>query len=166
MNRTIEQMLKNYKHNKAYVEMIFARIETYKEMLKKDDLETYAIHIKGLELGMPRSPNFNKNSPVERAVELKYLDRETLKEWIKEDESRAFLKKLEVQQIEIALESLNMTERFIVTQKFFENKTWKSIEISYSKNMGDYMTTEKTLWRINKNALRKLEKLLAPLLQR
>jgi hypothetical protein len=161
----IEKVLREYKMKKAAVETTNARIEQYKWAMSHPE-EWYKDYIPDSSsvLGLPGRP---KGSPapssVETFVDDKELNSDILKSWIRKEESRIFLTKLEVTQIEIALNSLNKQERYIIELKYFDDMFWRDIEVSFNGvfRAKNYVTFE-TLKKMNKDALSKLTIILEP----
>ena len=166
MTVAVENMLKQYKENKAYVASTMARIEAYEELLRHDDIEDYILNLTQREFGMPRSPGFNATSPIELSVMEKQLTADDLKQLIADEKSRIWLKCIEIEQIEIAIDSLTKPEKFIIECKYFEGMFWRNIERSFNdmfKHAND--VTEEWLRKVNKDCLVKLAKILEPFCQ-
>lgn len=157
----IETWLKQYKTNKSFVETTEARIEQYKYAIAHPEVWYKDFSLSSATLGMPGRPKGSKSSPVEVYVVEKTLDENIIKEWIKEDESRVFAKKMELQQIDMALLALTKQEKYIIELKYFEGMFWKDIEISYQEHFTQYIT-EIRLKQIRKEAIVKLEQILFP----
>jgi hypothetical protein len=157
----IEQALKNYKKRKSIVETIEIRIEAYERMLADFDDDCFEIS-EPQEPGMPHSPN-RSGSPTERAVMTMECSREDVKELIKSDKSRLFWPKLEIEQIEKALEGLTPWERYVAGVKYFDRLSWRNIEISFNKQFPQKNDiTEGRIRQINGEALTKLIEILNP----
>lgn len=160
----IEKILKEYKHKKSLVETTLARIDQYNYAIDNPNMiADLCYKIETREPGMPSSPLRNTESPVEKVLEEKELTVEILKEWIKEDESRIFFTKLEVEQIEIALTGLTLEEKFIVESKYFNNLFWREIELNFNNRFrGQNYVSDERLRKINKEAIQDLEIILQP----
>lgn len=164
----IEKALKKYRFKKSLVETTLARIEQYKfaiahpEMWVKDYIPTVE-----REIGMPGAPLRNTSSPVEKFMIEKELSEEMIKEWIREDESRIFIKKLEVEQIELALDGITSQEKYIIELKYFNGLSWKEIELNYNEKFKqrNYVGYE-WLKKVNKEAISKVEDILMPFYDR
>lgn len=161
----IEAILKEYKINKAFVETTMARIEQYKYAIAHPEA-WYKDYIPASSpLGMPGKPKGSGTSPVENYIVEKELNEEIIREWIRQDESRIFFKKLEIEQIECAMnKGLNKQEQYVITLKYFEGgMSWGEIELSYNNEFRqkNYVTYE-TLKKDNKKALNKLTTILEP----
>jgi hypothetical protein len=155
----IEKALKNYKKRKSIVETIEIRIEAYERMLIEFDDDCFQI-TEPHEPGMPLSHN-RSGSPTEKAVMLMEVDREGIKEIIKADKSRLFWPKLEIEQIDKALEGLTTWEKYIVEVKYFDSMSWRNIEISFNKQFPQKNDiTEERLRQINREAIDKLSEIL------
>lgn len=162
-NMDICKVLSEYKYKKSLVDTTLARIEQYKYAIAHPEVRENYFSISNRELGMPGAPLRNTSSPIEKIVTENELTEETLKEWIKEDQSRIFIIKLEIDQINGALESLTKQERSIITWKYFDNMFWKDIEINFNDDFRqkNYVSHE-MLRKINKESLKKLEYILEP----
>jgi hypothetical protein len=167
----IENILKEYKVKKSYVDTTLARIEQWKYVLNHPELWEVDFYDENLYKsidysGMPGAPRGSAPAPssVENCAMNKMLNESKLKDWIRNDQSRLFLKKLEVEQIETALNSLTSQERFIIELKYFDNMFWKDIEINFNHRYRpqNYVTFE-MLKKKNKEALNKLKHVLLPL---
>jgi hypothetical protein len=157
----IEQALKNYKKRKSIVETIEIRIEAYERMLADFDDDCFEI-TEPQEPGMPHSPN-RSGSPTERAVMTMECTREDVKELIKADKSRLFWPKLEIEQIEKALEGLTPWERYVVGIKYFDSLSWRNIEVSFNRQFPQKNDiTDERLKQINGIAVEKLTEILEP----
>jgi hypothetical protein len=157
----IEKALKNYKKRKSIVETIEIRIEAYERMLIDFDDDCFQI-TEPREPGMPHSPN-RSGSPTEKAVILMEVDREGIKEIIKADKSRLFWPKLEIEQIDKALEGLTTWEKYIIEIKYYEGMSWRNIEISFNKQFPQRNDlTEIRLKQINGEGINKLKEILSP----
>ena len=157
----IEKRLREYKIKKSKVETALARIEAWNNALNNPEEVTAIYRTSSKELGMPRSSNpsgitlDNEITDIEQGQEL-------IREWIKEDESRISPLKLEVEQIEIALRSLTIGERYVIECKYFDNMFWNNIEINYNERFrGKNYVTVARLRQINKEALDKLVDILS-----
>lgn len=160
MERTqVEQLLRQYKTKKSLVESTDARIKAWEHARANPDiiLENY-YSVDSRELGMPGSPNRNTSSPQERILTERELTSNTLKEWISEEESRIFHIRLEVTQIESALNALTQQEKFIIECKFFENMNWRVIEKNVNEKYREVnYITEAGIRKINSKALDKIK---------
>jgi len=154
----IIKILKEYKSKKAIVESAEARIEAWNNALMHPEMWEKDYIPPSQPLGMPFPATRNIQSPVEKIVEHKEVTTEMIKEWIKEEESRIFFLKLEVKQIEIALNGLTQWERYIIECRYFDGLTWRNTEINFNekfKQRNDL--TEERIRQINREALKKLE---------
>lgn len=155
----IEQLLRQYKTKKSLVESADARIKAWDHARVNPDiiLENY-YSMDSREPGMPGSPNRNIASPQERILTERELTSNTLLDWIKEEESRIFHTKLEVTQIESALNALTQQERFIIECKYFEGMNWRSIENNVNSKYREVnYITEAGIRKINSKALDKIK---------
>jgi DNA-directed RNA polymerase specialized sigma subunit len=110
------------------------------------------------EIGMPGSPNRNTSSPQERILTQRELTTNTILEWISEEQSRIFHTRLEVTQIESALNALTQQERFIIECKYFEGMNWRSIEVNVNSKYREVnYITEAGIRKINSKALDKIK---------
>lgn len=161
---SIEEILREYKHKKSIVDTTVARIDQYKYAIGHPEMimdRQYSFNSR--EIGMPGAPLRNTASPVERFITDKELTIDVLQEWIKDDESRVFFKKLEVEQINLALNSLTPQEKYIIDLKYFNDMFWRDIEINFNGKFRqkNYLSYE-MLKKINKDALDKLSSILQP----
>jgi len=157
----IEFRLKRYKEKKALVNTIEIRIEAYERMLAESDDDYFIISLPS-ELGMPRSPN-RGGSSTEKAVTSMECDREAIKEIIKNEKSRLFWPKLEIEQIDGALKALTTWENYIIECKYFDDMSWRNIEINFNKQFPQRNDlTEGRLRQINEEGLKKLNPILKP----
>jgi len=157
----IEQALRNYKKQKSIVETIEIRILAYETMLKESGENIFEMNFPS-ELGMPRSPN-RSGSPTERAIVSIECSREDIKELIKEEKSRLFWPKLEMEQIEKSLNGLTTWEKYIIECKYFDGMTWRNIAISFNKQFPQKNDlTEIRLQQMNGDAIIKLKDILTP----
>ena len=157
----IEKALKNYKKRKSIVETIEIRIEAYERMLVEFDDDCFQIS-EPREPGMPHSPN-RGGSSTEKAVMLMEVDREGMREIIKADKSRLFWPKLEIVQIDKAMEGLTPWEKYVVELKYFDGLSWRNIEMSFNKQFPQKNDiTEERLRQVNKEAISKLIEILEP----
>lgn len=163
--RIIEKALREYKIKKSKVESTLARIEAWSIALNNPDEIVAIYNTSSRELGMPRGSDIR--SPVEIAITDKEEAIEIIKEWIKDDESRIIPLKLEVEQVEIALESLTVGEKYVIDCKYFNNMFWNNIEINYNERFREknYVTVAR-LRQINQEALSKLVDILTPFYNR
>jgi DNA-directed RNA polymerase sigma subunit (sigma70/sigma32) len=157
----IEIMLRNYKENKAFVATTLARIAAYEELLTDNNLEDYILENVGQDLSMPKVSGYRSKSPVENCLIKKSLDADELKEMIKDEQSRIFMKKMEVEQIDTALTSLTSSEKFIIESKYFDGMFWRDIERNYNHRFRlANSITEDRLKKINREALGKMDRVL------
>lgn len=159
----ITKILKEYKGKKAIVENAEVRIETWEYALAHPELWENVYFSPGRtgELGMPLPPLRSNKSPVELSLEYKEITSENIKEWIREEESRIIFTKLEVMQIENAINGLTQWEKYIIECKYFEGMAWRSVEINFNdkfKQKNDL--TEERIKQINREAIKKVENIL------
>ena len=161
----LEERLKLYKKHKAEVITTLQRITVWEEALKKGELWLFENNINRM-LGMPRSTTVT--SPTENAVGSREVTRELVEEWIEDDKSRMHFKKIEIEQIGEALKALTGEQRTIVESKYFEERTWRNIEILFNErhSVGRVYVTGEMLRKTNKESLETLWDILGPLLQR
>lgn len=160
--KIIENALKDYKRKKSVIETTLARIENYKKAINDPESFTHIFLGSPREPGMPRSTG-GKKSLVELAIEDKEEAIETLRQWIKDDQSRIYPYQIELEQINGALGALTRQERFIIECKYFENMFWRDIEINFNDKFRqqNYITYE-GLKKMNKEALELLARILEP----
>jgi hypothetical protein len=158
----LESRLKLYKQHKAEVDTTLKRIDVWKEMLDKGELE-YFEYVPGTLPGMPKSTTVT--SPIEIIVSRHEVTREMVEQWIDDDESRIRYKKLEVEQIGIALAALTAEQRAVIESKYLEGMTWRNIEIIFNEKFSRnrVYVTEEGLQKINNSSLEILWEILGPL---
>lgn len=158
----ITEILKEYKWKKSLVDTTLARIKAYKNVIDNPELiSEWSWSESGKELGMPGAPLRNTSSPIEKQVCQQELTVEILRQWIKEDESRIFRAKTEVEQVEKALEGLTLQQKYVVECKYFERMNWREIEININDHFRQQNNiTESGLRKINAEALQQLEVVL------
>jgi hypothetical protein len=108
------------------------RIDVWKQMLIDGDMTRF-VNAPSSTMGMPKAP-FRQKSPVESIIEETEVTAELVKKWIDDENSRIFLVKLEVEQIEESLKALNAEQRYIIDRKYFEGWVWKTIEINFNED--------------------------------
>lgn len=159
----INRILKEYRLNKALIDITEARIEQYKWAINHPE-EWYRDYIpESKELGMPSAPRGSGAKDVVSGFLIeKELNEEILKEWIKKEESKIFFKRLEVKQIELCLSILGTKELFIIENKYINDKmAWIDIETSYSLTFKESLTLD-ALKKKHKNAVDKIKEILTP----
>jgi hypothetical protein len=157
----IEDRLKLYKKHRAEVEVTLHRISVWEDMITKGDFSVFE-YSEASTLGMPRAPGFKINSPIETEVCRKEISMETVREWIADDWSRIRLKKLECEQIEIAMIGLKEQQKYILECKYFEGWSWKNIEINFNAhfaNKREYIYHE-AIKKINLESIKLIEEVL------
>lgn len=160
----IEKVLREYKKKKSSVETTLARIDQYKFAIAHPEMWYKDYIPEGKEPGMPGKPRVGYVSDtMTNYIIGKDLTIDILKDWVKDDESRIFIIKLEVEQIEKALDGLTSQEKYIIQLKYFEKMFWKDIELNFNVKFRqkNYITYE-MLKKSNKEALDKLEQILSP----
>ena len=160
----IEERLKRYKQNKADVETTLSRCQVWQDMINNNDLESLIYTPTRIE-GMPKALRIN--SPVESEVMQRCATIEGVQSWIKEDTSRIFFKKLEVEQIEGALRALTPEQRFVIEQKYFDETFWSNIEINFNNKFNNRAPIQKDrLKEIKTNSLKIITDILTPFYER
>lgn len=162
----IENRLRVYKNITSTIETTRARIEIYRQsILNPDEFDEIYIGT-NIEMGMPKGKGGTPSSPVEAIIKNTEANREeiteTIKEWIKEDNSRIYPLQIEAEQIKGALAALTKQQQFIIDCKYYEKMIWRDIENSFNKefNQKQYVTTE-GLRKLNKKSLEKLVEILS-----
>lgn len=157
----IPKRLKEYKEKKAKVEVTKARIEAYQVLMCEPDLETYGYYARSRESGMPGGGGIS--SEVELICDQRELTKALIQEWIDDDRSRIALLEIEVTQIEMALKSLTSGEEYVIGCKYFDGMFWSQIELCFNVQFPQKQNvTQERLRQMNKEALSKLEEILAP----
>jgi hypothetical protein len=165
----ITDVLRNYKVWKADVEAVDARIKAHKELLATDNLSEcgYLIVSHPIASGGKKSTSSQVEREVIMKIDCNRLTAQMIKEWIQEDESRIYMKRIEVRQIEIAIQGLTMYERSIIEWKYFEKMNWISIEMSFNSTYKQrHDVTEARIKQINFVAIEKLIAILKPFYDR
>lgn len=158
----IEDKLRNYKKNRAEVNTTLQRIAVWQEMLRDGDMSKF-VNAPSITPGMPKAP-IRQSSPVERIIEETEVTAELVQQWIEDEKSRIFLIKLEVEQIEEAMNALNAEQKYIIDKKYFEGWQWRTIEINFNEEFKHRPAIyERGLRFINKEALEILTDILTPL---
>lgn len=154
--------MKLYKQHKAEVETTLRRIDVWKEILRRGELE-YFEDIPDKVPGMPRSKTVI--SPVENRIIRNEITTEMVEQWISDDESRIFYKKMEIEHIDIALQSLTAEKRFVIISKYFEDMTWRNIEIQFNEKFSRnrIYISDNRLRQMNGEILDILWEILGPL---
>lgn len=159
-------MLRTHKENVAYVTTTLARIDEWKKLQQVDNLNDYIL-LPCQALGMPRSNTNKKYSVVESAIFNQQLDHDELKQMIANEESRIYIKRLEVEQMRTALEGLKKTELYIVEQKYFENAFWSEIEYGFNIAFRNFHHVGiNRIKQVRCQALDKLCRILAPFIEK
>lgn len=160
--KVIERALRDYRRKKSVIETTLARIENYKKAINDPESFTHIFLGSPREPGMPKGTG-SKVSPVEMAITDKEEAIETLRQWIKDDQSRIYPYQIELEQLNGALNVLTRQERFIIECKYFEGMFWRDIEISFNDKFRqqNYITYE-GLKKMNKEALELLARILEP----
>lgn len=163
----IKKMLNEHKEKKSKLDIMLSTIDAWEHAVKNPETIVYLVQTSGIELGMPRG-SFNINSPVEKEVINKIEDFklaiELVREWIKEEESRAFPLKIDVMRVEHSLNSLANDEVYIIECKHFENLIWRDIELNYNNKYtrkNNYIT-ESGLRKKYDDIIKKLYNVLKP----
>ncbi|MBW9154246.1 hypothetical protein [Clostridium estertheticum] len=161
----LEKILRNYKTIKSIIDTTNARIQAYREAINNPELiSSWGFSNGNRELGMPGAPLRNTSSPVEREICDNELTVEIIEDWIKEDKSRIYRKKLQAGIIENSLEALTIQERYIIKMKYFEKMNWNNIELNFNnefKQKNDI--TSERIKKINAQSIISLLKIFIPL---
>lgn len=159
----ISDILKNYKIKKAKVNTALKRIEELENFLKIDNLNEYYIFPTTKQLGMPIAKR--NSSPVEYSIIGQELTHENVKELIACEKSRIFWINMEVTQIEEAIKSLNSTEKYLITSKYFDRLSWDNIEYNFNLNFKNFVREYKTCEALRLDLDRILRNKLIPILE-
>ena len=159
--KIIENALRDYRRKKSVIETTLARIENYKETRDNPESYTRIFLNSQREPGMPRGTS--NASSVEIAITDKEEAIETLRDWIKDDQSRIYPLQIEKEQIDGAMGALTTQERFIIECKYFENMFWRDIEINFNDKFRqqNYITVS-GIRKMNSEALELLARILEP----
>ena len=93
--KVIERVLRDYRRKKSVVETTLARIENYKKAINDPESFTHIFLGSPIEPGMPKGTGI-KVSPVEMTITDKEEQIETLRQWIKDDQSRIYPYQIEL----------------------------------------------------------------------
>lgn len=160
----IEDKLRDYKKNRAEVNTTLQRIAVWEQMLKEGDMSKF-VNTPPSTMGMPKAP-IRQGSPVESVIEETEITRELVEQWIDDEKSRIFWKKLEVEQIEEALKALTTEQKYIISKKYFEEWSWRTIEINFNEDFKHRGAVyERGLRYICREALKILTDILIPFYQ-
>lgn len=159
----IDKRLKRYKTTKSYVEATKSRISMYEEIIKNDDYDDWCIGSRSSdELGVAVQSK-SRGSIVESTVIGRQLEKDDALMMIRQDRSRMFWKKLEVEQIETAIKALTEWEKYIFECKYCENKFWVEIEIGFNKQYPQKNNlTDERLRQMFKEGMVKINEVLTP----
>lgn len=156
----IEKALKEYKVKKGKIETIQERCKYWQyclDTMTDDEIAKEFVYEENDTYGMPKTKN-NK-SPVETTVILKEVTRDMVKQWIKDDKSRARPLEYEIKQIEIALGSLTEEENYTIECKCIDKWKWRQVEIGYNEKFKTDIT-EDQLKKKKKEAIKKMEEII------
>ena len=161
----LEERLKLYKKHKAEVITTLQRVEVWEEALKSGQMWLFENSVSVIP-GMPHATT--TTSPTEHIASQREVTAEMVQEWIDEDKSKMRYKTVEIEQIDEALKALTREQRTVVTSKYFECMTWRSIEIMFNElhSVGRVYIQADGLRLINREALGILWQILGPLFQR
>ena len=160
----IEDKLRNYKKNRAEVNTTLQRIEIWERMLADGDMSKF-VNTPAITPGMPKAP-LRQSSPVENIVEESEVTAELVEQWIEDEKSRIFWKKLEVEQIEEALKALTTEQKYVISKKYFEEWSWRTIEINFNEDFKHRGAVyERGLRYICREALKIIADILNPFYQ-
>lgn len=158
----IEKALKDYKKNKGKIETTEERCKYWQECLdtmSDEEIASEFVDIKTDTYGMPKAKS--NNSPVETEIVFHEVTRDTVKQWIKDDQSRIRPLKQQVKQIEIALGSLSEEENYIIECKCIDNWKWTQVEIAFNEKYRDKdKITVEQLKNIKTKGLKKMEEIM------
>ena len=163
----IEDRLKEYKENSYTIETTLARIDVYKKAIGNPDSFREIYLGSSKEIGMPNGKGGKLSSPTESSILNTEDNREeiieTLKEWIGEDLSRIYPLQVEKEQIDGALNAITKQQRFILECKYFEDMTWRDIEINLNdKYRQQNFITDSGIRKINVKSVELMVKILKP----
>lgn len=162
--KVIEKMLKEYRKKRAKVDNSLATIQAWEESLENPDVVEYLVRTYGVEMGMPTA-KYKITSPQEVEILRNELEPEEaaqlVREWIKDEYSRIFKDKLEVEAIERALSALTPSQKYVIELKYFDEFFWSVIEDKYNERFREKnYVTEARLRQIDREALNKLTEIL------
>jgi len=134
-NIRMEYKLNTYKQNKALVDTTMLRISELEKILRGTGDDVLELVIEPPEEVYPGMPKVQGqiSKPVEVSVLKREVAREIVQKWINDDKRDILVLKLEVEQIESALNALSREQLFVVESKFFEKWTWSAIEKEFNE---------------------------------
>jgi hypothetical protein len=164
--KVIEEALRDYKRKKSVIETTLERIEVFKDAINNPDKHKGLFLEPNREPGMPSAKGFRPEAPrseVEYEILEEEEQRELLKEWIEDDQSRIYPYQIEIEQLDGAMNALTKQERYIIECKYFENMFWRDIEYSFNERFRrqNYITVE-GIRKMNRQALELMTKILEP----
>ena len=127
----ITGLLKDYKRNKATIELAQIKIRELKLNLKKDAVELNEIYPKK-QIERLVTQKMKPTSPTEKSVERAEFLRMEIKEKIKEEKIK--IKKCEnhIKIVDILLNTLTDEERFIIESKCMGGEKWNIITYKFN----------------------------------
>lgn len=163
--KILEEHLRLYRKYKAEVNTTMQRVAVWEDMLKKGELWAFEYSVSKLA-GMPGGGVIS--SPVETEARDREVTAELVREWIEDDKSRVYYKKVEVEQIEEALKALTREQKTVVEAKYFDSMPWRNIEMIFNDrhSVGRIYVTAERLRKINREALETLWEVLGALFQK
>lgn len=168
----IKDRLKNYKEMSSFLETTLARVETYKQALNNPKSHLgIDTNISSMEIGSIKGKGGVPSSPVENEILREEYETmfaiEDLREWIKEDLSRAYPLQVEKEQIDGALNTLTKEQKHVIECKYFENMIWRDIAKSVNDNFRQQnFITESGARKISATSVELIAKILDPFYSR
>lgn len=163
--KAIEEALRDYKRKKSVIETTLERIEVFKDAINNPGKHEGLFLGTNREPGMPPSGNGGgcNVSSVEYEILEEEEQKELLKEWIEDDQSRIYPYQIEIEQLDGALNALTKQERYIIECKYFEGMFWRDIEYSFNERFRqqNYITVS-GIRKMNSEALELMAKILEP----
>jgi hypothetical protein len=157
----INKELKDYKKNKGKIEVAEERCRYWQECLDTMGDDEIAREFENTppddRYGMPKAKD--NNSPVEGTLVNTEVTREMVKQWIKDDQSRIKPLKFKIEQLDIALGSLDEKEHYIIDCKCIDGWKWWQVEIGYNEKFKTEIQ-ESRLKQIKIQAISKLKAII------
>lgn len=157
----ITDILRKYREKTAIVEVALARIQSYNDLIKSGDYTLLALHQNNSEIGMPKSRNYNSTIETEVIMQEKEVEitKEILLQLIAGEKSKIYPLQIELEQINMAFDSLSKQEMSILEWKYMDNLEWRNVEISYFEQYKINLT-EETLRKKAQTSINTLHRIL------
>lgn len=158
----IIKILKNYKRNKATIELAQIKIKELKLNLKKDAVELNEIYPRK-QLEKIGTQKMRPTSPTEKAVERSEFLKEKIKDWIKDERIKIKKCEKEIRIVDILLNTLSEEEKFIVESKYINGGKWNIITYKFNlkfRNSNNDSILTPAIHKKNDAIIKKLDSLI------